>query len=283
MPAVRRDCLRQALLAINAEGGEAAAALPRGLSSDGEVCCPQPDPCAPDGKLLSEIIRTLKSWLIANPYELRKCRSTATAMRSLSHVIHKGRVEKNDLPGARSESTLKLSDSVVCKLLAHPKALRAVQQVALDSLGDANLRKAASFELSIVACEAHVKVVLADGANSVAASDAANEACAAAITAMQRSVVRRVPIGKCAVSIQHLIGKGGKRIEPLLTAIKAMAQRTCTRCDPSLQARVRVQLSSSEVHVAVLATPRPSSRVAAGAEAVEAAMRCLGEEAELSR
>lgn len=198
-------------------------------------------------------------------------------------MIHKGRVEKNDLPGARSESTLKLSDSVVCKLLAHPKALRAVQQVALDSLGDANLRKAASFELSIVACEAHVKVVLADGANSVAASDAANEACAAAITAMQRSVVRRVPIGKCAVSIQHLIGKGGKRIEPLLTAIKAMAQRTCTRCDPSLQARVRVQLSSSEVHVAVLATPRPSSRVAAGAEAVEAAMRCLGEEAELSR
>ena len=270
---------RAALLAIHAAAGDAAAALPSHLDEALDAC---------DGDANDAHVKAISSWLIANPYELRKCRDAQAMLKSSSQILLRSfPVEAEDVveslePGACVERTLPLADTKAWEILGKMNGLRAAKRTAVESLERAGF-KCQAVDVCAAALQATVRVCLANGQSSAAATSWAGRAADAAIAVLQQMAIRAVLWSGSPSSVSRLIGKGGKSVANVIRIVQRATDKVCREATPCLQNRVFVRVSESQVHVLVVVAPRDYSRgqTAMSLEAVAKALRALGDEAEL--
>ena len=199
------------LLGVLARGGAAAALVPS-LVKD----CLQ---ASPDGATAdAATIERVSAWLLASPWELRKCRSFEAALMATAQVLGRGPHPKPAVVAASVTREL----AVLRTLLCHQLTL--VRLAALGAL-ESDERKVAQVRLRLKGATLRVTVAV-----SVQGGEANLEAASAAVAAAaQRAVdaaelaatplAARVPLPE-GLSAGQLIGRGGLALAQLQREIE---------------------------------------------------------------
>jgi len=215
-----------------------------------------------------EAIRLLSAWLIAAPYEVRKCRRISSVLSCVAQVIRPaltltGAMEERDQSQAGAVAVSSVAVPVVLRgLLRRTDAAAVASRAATNIIKTAGIKKADKLKILIPETgleAATVEVHLAQGFNSAADRQTASNASLAAVRALQRTIVRQVPMGATSPRIQHLIGRGGRGVSVLCQSLKSMSKEILSCC--GLDSRLGLQVCGTHVTAALFAVPTPRLRV----------------------
>lgn len=219
----------------------------------------------------------LHAWLVANPHELKKCKSASAIIRTVDRMI--GTNTSMSLPGTEHVRTVSVRTVMMQDLLMRCNpVLNAAKQAAIDICALA--ARSAAVTVSPKALAVQVKVQLADGAKD---AWTASQAATAAAEMIRRHMIERSIPHDGTMSIGHLVGKNGKRLATLLNLLGHKARNMCTgeHVGPLLQSpRLKITVLRTYIHVAVLAVPRRNQigETAACLAALELALSSAGDE-----
>lgn len=239
---------RKVLLSILEAHGPAAAAIPQWVVAELRSAAAAPGAAATD----STDVEGVSAWIIANPWELKKCRSMKAVLSNVGQKCGDHHVDGDGLPevlpaGACSEATAPLRDPLAIgelkagRSLAHLMLL-AARRAARNVLQEANVKEGSQVRLKVAAGHVQARVTLAQGLASPAAAAAAAKAAAAAVEMVtKRFVVRRVPMRNYGIrptQIGELIGKQGRFISPLIASLTSAAEAAYRAYSPKLKLEI---------------------------------------------
>ena len=198
------------LLGVLARGGAAAALVPS-LVKD----CLQ---ASPDGATAdAATIERVSAWLLASPWELRKCRSFEAALMATAQVLGRGPHPKPAVVAASVTRELAVLRTLLCR--TQGDGLTLVRLAALGAL-ESDERKVAQVRLRLKGATLRVTVAVSvqgGEANLEAASAAQRAVDAAELAATPLAV--RVPLPE-GLSASQLIGRGGLALAQLQREIE---------------------------------------------------------------
>ena len=199
------SCSASALRGVLTRGGAAAAFVP-GIVKDGLQATP--DVATADAASIERVA----AWLLASPWELRKCRSFEAALLATAQVLGHGSHPK---PAPEVAS---VSRELLCR--QQGDGLTLVRLAALGAL-DSDERKAAQVRLRLRGATLRVAVAVSAKGGEVAAAAAAAAAQRAVDAAELAAtpLAARVALPGC-LSAGQLIGKGGSALAQLQREIE---------------------------------------------------------------
>ena len=205
------DTARAVLLGVHARGGAAAALLPD-LVKDGLRASPDVATADP------ATIERVAAWLLASPWELRKCRSVEAALLTTAQVLGHGSHPKPAPVVASVSRELVAVRTLLCR--QQGDGLTLVRLAALGAL-DSDERKAAQVRLRLRGATLRVAVAVSAKGGEVAAAAAAAAAQRAVDAAELAAtpLAARVALPGC-LSAGQLIGKGGSALAQLQREIE---------------------------------------------------------------
>ena len=199
------------LLGVIARGGAAAALVPD-LVKDGLRA--SPDVATADAATIERVA----AWLLASPWELRKCRSVEAALLTTAQVLGHGSLHPKPAVVASVSRELVAVRTLLCR--QQGDGLTLVRLAALGAL-DSDERKAAQVRLRLSGATLRVAVAVSANGGEVAAAAAAaaaQRAVDAAELAATPLAVRVTLPGR--LSAGQLIGKGGSALAQLQREIE---------------------------------------------------------------
>ena len=203
------------LLGVLARGGAAAALVPS-LVKD----CLQ---ASPDGATAdAATIERVSAWLLASPWELRKCRSFEAALMATAQVLGRGPHPKPAVVAASVTRELAVLRTLLCR--TQGDGLTLVRLAALGAL-ESDERKVAQVRLRLKGATLRVTVAVSvkgGEANLEAASVAVAAAAQRAVDAAELAATPlavRVPLPE-GLSAGQLIGRGGLALAQLQREIE---------------------------------------------------------------
>ena len=205
------DTARAVLLGVHARGGAAAALLPD-LVKDGLRASPDVATADP------ATIERVAAWLLASPWELRKCRSVEAALLTTAQVLGHGSHRKPAPVVASVSRELVAVRTLLCR--QQGDGLTLVRLAALGAL-DSDERKVAQVRLRLRGATLRVAVAVSAKGGEVAAAAAAAAAQRAVDAAELAAtpLAARVALPGC-LSAGQLIGKGGSALAQLQRKIE---------------------------------------------------------------
>ena len=225
------DTARAVLLGVHARGGAAAALLPD-LVKDGLRASPDVATADP------ATIERVAAWLLASPWELRKCRSVEAALLTTAQVLGHGSHRKPAPVVASVSRELVAVRTLLCR--QQGDGLTLVRLAALGAL-DSDERKAAQVRLRLRGATLRVAVAVSAKGGEVAAAAAAAAAQRAVDAAelVATPLTARVALPSC-LSAGQLIGKGGSALAQLQREIEQeldLRVREASTLSPSARTR----------------------------------------------
>ena len=224
------DTARAVLLGVHARGGAAAALLPD-LVKDGLRASPDVATADP------ATIERVAAWLLASPWELRKCRSFEAALLATAQVLGHGSHPKPAPVVASVSRELVAVRDLLCR--QQGDGLTLVRLAALGAL-DSDERKAAQVRLRLSGATLRVAVaVSAKGGEVAAAAAAAAQRAVDAAELAATPLTARVALPGCLRAGQ-LIGKGGSALAQLQREIEQeldLRVREASTLSPSARTR----------------------------------------------
>ena len=235
------SCSASALRGVLTRGGAAAAFVP-GIVKDGLQATP--DVATADAASIERVA----AWLLASPWELRKCRSFEAALLATAQVLgHGSHPKPAPVVASVSRELVAVSRELLCR--QQGDGLTLVRLAALGAL-DSDERKAAQVRLRLRGATLRVAVAVSAKGGEVAAAAAAAAAQRAVDAAELAAtpLAARVALPGC-LSAGQLIGKGGS----------ALAQ---------LQREIEQELDLKVREASTLAPSAPTRRALGGGSAV---------------
>ena len=207
LPSMDAVCV---LLGVIARGGAAAALVPD-LVKDGLRASPDVPPSD------AATIERMAAWLLASPWELRKCRSVEAALLTTAQVLGHGSHPKPAVVASVSRELVAVR-TLLCR--QQGDGLTLVRLAALGAL-NSDERKAAQVRLRLSGATLRVAVAVSANGGEVAAAAAA----AAAQRAVDAAELAATPLAARVtlpgrLSAGQLIGKGGSALAQLQREIE---------------------------------------------------------------
>ena len=206
------SCSASVLRGVLARGGAAAALIPDKVKDGLQAT---PDVASADAATIERVA----AWLLASPWELRKCRSIEAALLTTAQVLGHGSHPK---PAPEVASVSRELVAVSRELLCRQQGggLTLVRLAALGAL-DSDERKAAQVRLRLSGATLRVAVAVSAKGGEVAAAAAAAAAQRAVDAAELAAtpLTARVALPGC-LSAGQLIGKGGSALAQLQREIE---------------------------------------------------------------
>ena len=206
------SCSASALRGVLTRGGAAAAFVPD-IVKDGLQATP--DVATADAATIERVA----AWLLASPWELRKCRSFEAALLATAQVLgHGSHPKPAPVVASVSRELVAVSRELLCR--QQGDGLTLVRLAALGAL-DSDERKAAQVRLRLRGATLRVAVAVSAKGGEVAAAAAAAAAQRAVDAAELAAtpLAARVALPGC-LSAGQLIGKGGSALAQLQREIE---------------------------------------------------------------
>ena len=205
------SCSASALRGVLAHGGAAAALIPDKVKDGLQAT---PDVASADAATIERVA----AWLLASPWELRKCRSVEAALLTTAQVLGHGSHRKPAPVVASVSRELVAVRTLLCR--QQGDGLTLVRLAALGAL-DSDERKAAKVRLRLSGATLRVAVAVSAKGGEVAAAAAAAAAQRAVDAAELAAtpLAARVALPGC-LSAGQLIGKGGSALAQLQRKIE---------------------------------------------------------------
>ena len=206
------SCSASALRGVLARGGAAAALIPDKVKDGLQAT---PDVASADAATIERVA----AWLLASPWELRKCRSIEAALLTTAQVLgHGSHPKPAPVVASVSRELVAVSRELLCR--QQGDGLTLVRLAALGAL-DSDERKTAKVRLRLSGATLRVAVAVSAKGGEVAAAAAAAAAQRAVDAAELAAtpLAARVALPGC-LGAGQLIGKGGSALAQLQRKIE---------------------------------------------------------------
>lgn len=214
MPTVER----QALAGVLARGGDAAGLVPTWLVDHLADASADGAHASAEGPVDAVNIDRVSRWLIASPWELRKCRSVHSALRTVASVVAKGQLIREvppPTPPQVASGVRELTNVPRALLCVHRgSGLKLVRLGAVEALAPEEQREA-QIRLRLDGTRLRVSVRLSGFPEE--AVERALDAAAQIATPLQFAV----PFGS-RLSAGQVVGRGGRMLQQLQASLTSL-------------------------------------------------------------